>query len=142
MIQRDAGSLTIGELAAQRRAALFVDRDDELAIMDEALAAEQWPHQVLFVSGPAGIGKSALLARFGERAEAAGVPTARIEYARAKATPEAVCDALTEQLGPNLPERLAAGRHVRFWTIIIWPPRWTAGLPIAGSPSSPPRCCW
>lgn len=56
-----------GRLRAARHRG-FVGRKEELAAFDEAL----WGGGVLFVHGPGGVGKSALLRRFAERAEEAG----------------------------------------------------------------------
>jgi hypothetical protein len=53
--------------AARQRA--FVGRKEELAAFDEALCGEGG---VLFVHGPGGVGKSALLSRFAQRAAEAG----------------------------------------------------------------------
>jgi len=47
----------------------FVGRKEELAAFDEALCGDGG---VLFVHGPGGVGKSALLSRFAQRAAAAG----------------------------------------------------------------------
>jgi hypothetical protein len=47
----------------------FVGRKEELAAFDEALCGDGG---VLFVHGPGGVGKSALLGRFAQRAEEAG----------------------------------------------------------------------
>jgi hypothetical protein len=62
----DDGRLA-GRLHAARRRA-FVGRKEELAAFDEALGGGG----VLFVHGPGGVGKSALLGRFAQRAEEAG----------------------------------------------------------------------
>lgn len=61
-VQRLAGRLQ----AARQRA--FVGRKEELAAFDEALCGGG----VLFVHGPGGVGKSALLRRFAQRAAEAG----------------------------------------------------------------------
>jgi hypothetical protein len=57
-----------GRLQAARSRA-FVGRKEELAAFDEALCGDGG---VLFVHGPGGVGKSALLRRFAQRAEEAG----------------------------------------------------------------------
>jgi hypothetical protein len=56
-----------GRLQAARQRA-FVGRKEELAAFDEALCSGG---RVLFVHGPGGVGKSALLRRFAQRAEEA-----------------------------------------------------------------------
>lgn len=61
-----------GDLAGRLRTArhrAFVGRKSELAAFDEALCGDGG---VLFVHGPGGVGKSALLSRFAQRAQEAG----------------------------------------------------------------------
>ncbi|MFC4857904.1 AAA family ATPase [Actinophytocola glycyrrhizae] len=64
----DEGRRWEGRLHAARQRA-FVGRKEELAAFDEALCGDGG---VLFVHGPGGVGKSALLRRFAQRAEEAG----------------------------------------------------------------------
>ncbi|NJP31936.1 ATP-binding protein [Micromonospora thermarum] len=76
---------TTGETLADRlrqiRAATFVGRDDEIAMFRSALdrPAETAGFAVLYVWGPGGIGKSALLRRFADEAEAAGRDVTRVD---------------------------------------------------------------
>ncbi|WKX68586.1 AAA family ATPase [Streptomyces sp. XD-27] len=58
-----AGRLEARLQAARRRT--FVGRKEELAVFEEALGTGA---RVLFVHGPGGVGKSALLERFAQRA--------------------------------------------------------------------------
>ncbi len=59
-----------------------------------ALATEEPLFTVLYLYGPGGVGKTALLAELAEVAEAAGVRTARIDGRTAEPTPEAFRSAL------------------------------------------------
>ncbi|GAA5055088.1 putative protein kinase ArgK-like GTPase of G3E family [Thermocatellispora tengchongensis] len=60
--------------AARERA--FVGREEELGVFDAALRGAC---SVLYVHGAGGVGKSALLRRFGQRAEESGRPVTRLD---------------------------------------------------------------
>lgn len=70
--------------AARQRG--FVGRKEELAAFDEALGGGG----VLFVHGPGGIGKSALLRCFAQRAEEAGRPVTALDGRLLDSSPSAV----------------------------------------------------
>jgi len=57
-----------------RAEALFVGRHDELAVIESTFEADRWPHQILFISGPRGIGKTTLLTHCRELARAHAIP--------------------------------------------------------------------
>jgi hypothetical protein len=66
------GGLCLREVVASAEARLFVGRAAELAALEQALAESASGPQVVYVHGPAGGGKTALLRRFRARAEACG----------------------------------------------------------------------
>ncbi|KAF0845341.1 ATP-binding protein [Nocardia caishijiensis] len=72
--------------AARRRR--FVGRTGEVELFRTALAAEEPPFTVLFLHGPGGIGKTALLTELREIAETAGVRTAWIDGRTSDPAPE------------------------------------------------------
>lgn len=63
---------TIADRLVSARHARFVGRRDELDLLAGALAAPEPPFAVLFVHGPGGVGKTALLHAFHDQAEGAG----------------------------------------------------------------------
>ena len=71
-----------GRLAAARRQA-FVGRVSELDLFRSALSEDPPPFSVLFLHGPGGIGKSALLQRLADEAEQAARIAVRIDCATA-----------------------------------------------------------
>ncbi|MEV2273784.1 AAA family ATPase [Nonomuraea africana] len=75
-----------GRLQAAREQA-FVGRGEELAVFTTALYGGRC--SVLYVHGPGGIGKSALLRRFARRAAAAGRSVARVDGRTLEPSPEA-----------------------------------------------------
>ncbi|GAB7052982.1 ATP-binding protein [Catenuloplanes indicus] len=58
--------------------AAFLGRQPEITAFHELLRPDS-PHALLMVEGPAGIGKTALLARFADEARAAGRPVLRVD---------------------------------------------------------------
>ena len=89
-------------LADQLRATrlrAFVGRARELAVFRAALAEPERPLTVLYLTGPGGIGKSSLLRRFAQDAEAAGRKVLAFDARSAQCTPESFLartgDALT-----------------------------------------------
>jgi hypothetical protein len=75
--------------ARQRR---FVGRGGELELFRAALDGAPWA--VLFVYGPGGVGKTALLTAFADAAEAAGVPARRVDLRSVELSPPAIREAL------------------------------------------------
>jgi len=67
-----------GGVLEMREAQRFVGRARELSVLD-ALLEDDVAAPVVFVSGPGGIGKSALLRAVGRRAAAAGLPVWRVD---------------------------------------------------------------
>ncbi|NJP31932.1 ATP-binding protein [Micromonospora thermarum] len=72
------GNTLAGQLGHARRQA-FVGRATELAILGSALAAEPPGPAVVFIHGPAGIGKSTLLHRFADSCRDAGHPVVHLD---------------------------------------------------------------
>ncbi len=112
MTQRLADRL----MAARRRR--FVGRSVEQAAFQSALAAAEWPYHVLWVFGPGGVGKTALMWELARLSETAGAAAIYLDARNIEPTPEAVQGALRQAL--RVPEdalplaALAArpGRHV------------------------------
>jgi len=82
MAALSAGSAHALRLADRLAAAArqrFVGRQGELALFRTALLASEAPFSVLYLHGPGGIGKTALLAEYARLAAEAGVPTLRLD---------------------------------------------------------------
>ena len=79
---------------AQTAHRCFVGRAAELQIFERALAAALPPFAVLWIHGPGGVGKSALLAALHERAIAGGRRVVRVDGASIERRPQGFVDAL------------------------------------------------
>jgi hypothetical protein len=77
----------------------FVGRAGERELVAAGLAADEPPFAVLFLHGPGGIGKSALLRRLSLDAEAAGALAVVVDGRTVGGTPAAFTAALAAQLG-------------------------------------------
>src|SRR5690349_14922566 len=78
---RSLSALPIRSVADRLRLshrAAFLGRQPEIAAFHQLLRPDS-PHALLVVEGPAGIGKTALLARFADEARAAGRPVLRVD---------------------------------------------------------------
>jgi len=79
----------------------FTGRDAELALFSHALMAPEPPFFVLYVHGPGGVGKSSLLRRFAELAQAAGVDAVMLDARNIEPTTTAFQAALALALGAS-----------------------------------------
>lgn len=95
---------TLGPRLADRlsgaRRRLFVGRAAELGLFRSALLADDPPFSLLYVHGPGGIGKTALLHEFARIAEDLGRRVARLDGRAIDPTPDAVLAALRPTAGP------------------------------------------
>jgi hypothetical protein len=92
---------SLGELLASRRRRYFVGRDAELELVRAALDAARPPFSVLWLAGPGGIGKSALLGVVAaEVVEGGGSVVVPLDGRDLPGSPRAVLDALQARLGP------------------------------------------
>ena len=79
--------MRLADEVAARDAAVFVGRERELAVL-LGLLGPRARHRVAFVSGPPGIGKSALLRELRRRAEAAGLDGRLVTVDTSGASPD------------------------------------------------------
>lgn len=77
----------------------FIGRTAELALFEVALAAAELPFFLLFIHGPGGVGKTALLAQYALLAEQAGAIPLAIDARNIEPTPETFLAALSVALG-------------------------------------------
>jgi hypothetical protein len=82
-------------MRAERRAR-FVGRAGELELIVSALHEEQPPFSVLFMHGPGGVGKTALLMAIADVCELHGVPATRLDLRMIDPSPDAFTGALAE----------------------------------------------
>ncbi|MEO3813400.1 ATP-binding protein [Sphaerisporangium sp. B11E5] len=75
--ENNDGSGSLGRRLRAARETAFVGREDELAVFDAALRGGGCG--VLYVHGPGGVGKSALLRRFAHEAAVAGRPVSMVD---------------------------------------------------------------
>jgi AAA ATPase domain len=93
------GPATLGARLRRARRRRFVGRAGELELFRAALEGPGAPWSVLFVYGPGGVGKTALLAAFAEAAEAAGVPAYRVDLRGEEVSPPGFLAAVAGALG-------------------------------------------
>jgi hypothetical protein len=92
------GSALAGRLVGARRRG-FVGRTAERDLLAAALSGEPDDLAVLFLHGPGGIGKSALLRTMAADAEAAGLVTVPVDGREVAGTPAAFLSAASQALG-------------------------------------------
>ncbi|MGP4043611.1 AAA family ATPase [Streptomyces sp. 2A115] len=80
---------TIADRVHRARDAVFVGREAELGLLRDALAGTPGAPSVLYVHGPGGIGKTALLRRYAHEARAVGRPVVHVDGRTVPGTPEA-----------------------------------------------------
>ena len=88
-----------GARSSPRRYRHFVGRTAELAAMQSALAGETLPFQTLYVYGPGGIGKTALLHQLTNLCLQRGVAATYLDARHIEAAPEAFTRAVAEAMG-------------------------------------------
>ena len=90
---------TFGARLRRARRRRFVGRAGELELLRAAVEEPAAPWGVLFVYGPGGVGKTALLAAFAEAVEAAGVPVWRVDLRGVEVSPPGFLAAVAGAMG-------------------------------------------
>ena len=107
---------TVADRVRAARGRWFVGRLAELELFRCALEAEEPPYSVLFVHGPGGVGKTALLQAFWQLAEDARLDPVRLDLRGLEPSPAGFCAALAAALGltsaDSVMGALAARRRV------------------------------
>jgi hypothetical protein len=98
--------MRVGDRLSETRHARFVGREEEAALFRQLLRAEPLPLQVLYVYGPAGIGKSTLAHEFLYLCREAGVGSVYLDARDVEASPHGLCSALRQAAGIDPGERL------------------------------------
>ncbi|AQZ60626.1 hypothetical protein BKM31_03095 [[Actinomadura] parvosata subsp. kistnae] len=125
-------------------AAAFVGRRQELDTFDAALRGDRF--SVLFVHGPGGIGKSALLRRFAERAADAGRTVIRLDGRVLSPTPEAfeaeAGAVLRDERAVLLVDTFEQIQGLEGWLRERFLPRLPVGALVVLAGRTPPDLCW
>ena len=112
----DETPATLAERLERGRRRRFVGRAAELELFRAALDASDEAFAVLFVHGPGGVGKSALLAEYARMARAVGRRPVSVDGHEVTPTPAGFRAALAESLGVpadgEVADVLRAGTHV------------------------------
>lgn len=90
---------TLSERLDRGRRWRFVGREAELELLRDALTVDESAFAVLFLHGPGGIGKSALLDRMASLAEECGVGAIRLDLRATDPSPLAVLAAMSAAVG-------------------------------------------
>src|SRR3954447_18403892 len=103
---------TVAERLKRARQRRFVGRAAELELFLSALAAPEPPFSVLWIYGPGGVGKTALLAALAERAAGAGVGAVSLDLRAIEPSPPAFMAELGRARGLPGEAALAGGEPV------------------------------
>jgi AAA ATPase domain len=90
---------TLGARLRRARGRRFVGRAAELELFRSALESPDPPWAVLFLHGPGGVGKTALLHALGDAAEQAGVAASRVDLRGVEPSPPGFLSAVASAVG-------------------------------------------
>ena len=93
---------TIGGLGQRVARRWFVGRDEQVDLLRSALASADRPFSVLFVHGPAGVGKTMLLGALAAEAATAGVRVVRIDMRTIAPSSRAFMARFRAELGDSI----------------------------------------
>lgn len=137
-------SRTVADRLRRVRARRFVGRRAELALFGAALAADEPPFAVLFVHGPGGVGKTALLKRLAGIAADMGRAVAEVDLRTTGASPPAVRRAVGP-IGARhviLLDTYEAARGLDGWLRETFVPELSAGALLVIASRIPPGRPW
>jgi len=98
-VSRTSDPTTLADRLRRARRSRFVGRAVEVALFGKALDSSPPEFSVLFVHGPGGVGKTALLGTFAEVAADAGRAVSRLDGRALKASPRGFLDAVGQPAG-------------------------------------------
>ncbi|WP_305790153.1 ATP-binding protein [Symbioplanes lichenis] len=139
------GGLLAGKLRESRSRA-FVGRGAELAVLRSALAGEPGSATVFVLVGPGGVGKTTLLRRFADEAEALGRTVIGVDGAAIEPAPAAfeaaAHQALAEPAGVLLIDAFERCQGLELWLRDTFLPRLPAGVLVVIAGRRPPDPRW
>src|SRR3990172_1874522 len=91
-------SARMADRLSAARHQLFVGRAGEREFFRSALAAAEWPFQLLFVFGPGGVGKTALLLEMASQCAEADAPVTYVDARNVEPSPDSFLNALRRAL--------------------------------------------
>lgn len=107
---------TLADRLSAARRSRFVGREGERQLFEAALTANELPFNLLYVFGPGGVGKTALLAEFRRLCEQNSVPLVALDGRNLEPSPDSFANALAAvlNLAPNdsLAHKLNGRRRV------------------------------
>ncbi|MDX1511656.1 MAG: ATP-binding protein, partial [Nitriliruptorales bacterium] len=116
MAGRDRG--IAGRLAAERERG-FAGREAELELWSTALDREVPPFSVLYLHGPGGVGKSALIQQYADLAERAGRDVVVLDGRRVDSSPTGFREAVAEHVGAEPVQALEALKSTANLVLIL-----------------------
>jgi len=119
MVEVTATARTVADRLRGARGRWFVGRAAEVELFRWALEAEEPPFSVLFVHGPGGVGKTALLDAFGRTAEAAGLAPVRLDLRGHEPSPAGFEAALAAALGVPGPAAVPGALAARGRVVLL-----------------------
>jgi hypothetical protein len=137
---------SLGERLRAARHKTFVGRSAELELFRAALGDAAESFAVQFLTGPGGIGKSALLRRFAEEAGAVARTVVEIDGRRGPHTPEAfeaeAAPVFTRDRAVLLVDDFEAYQPIEGWVRDRFLPRLPAGSLVVIASRRPPGAMW
>ncbi|MEV4099609.1 AAA family ATPase [Nonomuraea sp. NPDC049649] len=141
----DTGRPSLGHRLEAARDRAFVGREEEQALFRAALGTDR-SFMVLFVHGPGGIGKSALLRRFAADAAAAGRPVVTVDGHTVDPSPCAfeaeAGQVLAQERGVLLVDTFERCQGLEGWLRERFLPRVPAGTLVVVAGRNPPDLRW
>ena len=123
VVQRESpdarAARTVADRVRAARGRWFVGRLAELELFRCALEADEPPYSVLFVHGPGGVGKTALLQAFWRLAEDARLDPVRLDLRGLEPSPAGFCAALAAALGLTAAESVMAALAARRRVVLL-----------------------
>ncbi|MGN9845127.1 AAA family ATPase [Nonomuraea sp. H19] len=135
--------VVLGQRLETRRQRAFVGREQEVGVFSAALRGAG---SVLYVHGPGGVGKSALLRRFAQEAEAAGRPVTMLDGRTLDPSPAAfeleAAAALADERGVLMIDTFERVQGLEGWLRERFLPRLPVGALVVVAGRVPPDMMW
>ncbi len=141
---------TLSETLRHNLRAALVGREQERALLAEALRAEVLPFHVVHVYGPGGVGKTTLLRAFERLAAEACVPAALLDLRDLEATPEGLARAVDAAFAGTPPDgrrlllldTFEAAQGLDGWLQRVFLPSQSADLLVVVAGRHAPQPAW